>query len=626
MKNRYKVSAVIIACSMALSVAFPVYANSEENKTNQNVQVNTQNKESKKTGSATYTKNENVYANLSADGKASDAYVVNHFSVDGSGKVVDYGKYDEVKNLTTLDSLTKNNDSVNFQANNGEFYYQGQIKNVELPWKFDISYELDGKSITADKLAGKTGKLKITFKSSKNDKADKSFYDNYLMQVSASLDSEKAKNIVADGATIADAGANRQLSFTALPKSDANFVIKADVSDFTMSGFSIAAVPYSMNIDTDQFDTDDFTGQISELTDAVDKLKDGADSLSDGLGKLCDGNGDLLNGSSQIQSGLSELSSNSTTIVDASSKIKGALDTISTQLQNADFSGMSQLSQLPYGLSKLADALDNIKSGLTTLETNYAKAFSALDQIMQADTDMPTEQELGALQSCIQDNTDAGAAYQKLMASYQQLLTIKGTYQNVKPAFEAIETTLDSESKQSVVNGISTVSSSIRSISDSLSAVSDTDISGQMETLKNGLSALASQYGEFNKGLSSYTDGVNALSKNYGSFGNGVSSYLDGTVKVKKGSDELSDGIGKFADGISDMPTQIQDTIDEMIKDFSGSDYQAVSFTDSKNKKISSVQFVISTKGIEKPKEEKVIEPEKEQNFWDRLIALFVKQ
>jgi len=625
MKNKKKILAVAMTGSMLLSTSIPIYAAIQNDGTVQAVQTGAQKDKTINTKTASYTKTENVYANLAADGTASDAYVVNHFSVKESGGIVDYGQYDNIKNLTNLDSLEKENNSIDFQADDGEFYYQGQMKNVELPWKFDISYKLDGKSVTADKLAGKSGKLEITFKSAKNNKVDESFYNNYLMQVSLTLDSEKAKNIVADGATIADSGANRQLSFTALPGSNAEFVIKADVNDFTMSGFSIAAVPYSMNIDMGQFNMDEFTDQISELTDAVGKLNDGAGSLSDGLNKLCDGNSDLTDGSSQIQSGLNELSGNSAAIVNASEQIKSALDTISTQLGNADFSGMTKLSELPDGLSKLADALDNIQSGLNALEVNYEKAFAALDQMIQAETSAPTEKELGALQECIQENTDANMAYQKLMSSYQQLLTIKGTYQNVKPVFEAIQTTLSSESEQSVVKGISTVSLSIRNIADSLSAVSDSDISEQMDTLKNGLSVLASQYGEFNSGLSSYAGGIDELSKSYGNFHSGVSSYLDGTGKIKDGAAELSDGMGQFADGISDMPTQIQDTIDEIAGSFSGEGYKAVSFIDEKNENVNSVQFIISTKDIEKAKTEKIMETEKKQGFWKRLKALFVK-
>lgn len=625
MKSKKIILSAALVGSMLLSTSFSTYAEGRNNADKQVAQKNTQKEEATDIGTASYTKNENVYASLATDGTASDAYVVNHFSVKSSGKIIDYGKYNDVKNLTTLDSLKDKDSSIDFQADDGEFYYQGQMKNVQLPWNFAISYKLDGKSVIADELAGKSGKLEITFKSTKNSKADESFYDNYLMQVSLTLDSLKTKNIVADGATIVDAGDSRQLSFTALPGNDAEFIIKADINDFTMSGFSIAAVPYNMDVDMDQLNMDDFTGQISELTDAVDKLNDGATSLSDGLNKLCDGNSDLLNGSSQIQSGLNKLSGTSATIVDASSKIKRALKKISGQLGNTDFSGMAELSKLPSGLSKLAKALDGITDGLNTLETNYEKALTSLDRMISLESDAPTEAELGALQGCIQNNANAASAYQKLMSSYKQLQTIKGAYEKIKPAFEAVQTTLDRENEQSVVNGISKMAKELRNTAKSLSKLSKTDIAGQMEKLQKGLSTLASQYNKFNQGLASYTDGVDTLSKNYGTFQNGVSAYLKGTTKIKDGASGLSDGMGQFADGISDMPKQIQDTIDEMTKSFSGDDYRAVSFTDSKNENISSVQFVISTKGIEKAKAEKVTETEKKEGFWDRLKALFVK-
>lgn len=620
MKNRNRVLAVTLAGSMLAVSTLPVHAENKSEIAKQSVQKNISKEETSTKKPASYTKNENVYARLTADGMASDAYVVNHFSVKNSGEIIDYGQYNIVKNLTTLKKLSEKNHKVEFQADDGEFYYQGKIQNVELPWKFDIRYELDGESITAEELAGKSGKLKITFKSKKNMKANKCFYDNYLMQVSATLDCEKAKNITADGATIADAGADKQLSFTVLPGKDAKFVIKADVNDFTMSGFSIAAVPYSMDVDTDQFNTDDFTGQISELTDAVDKLNDGTSKLSEGLNKLCDNNGKLLNGSGQLQSGLNKLSSNSATISAASSQIKDALDMISTQLQKADFSDISKLSKVPDGLSKLAEALDGIQSGLNSLGTSYAKAYTALDQTMQSETSTLTEKEMGELQKCVQGNPDAGAAYQKLMNSYQQLLTIKGTYQKVKPAFEAVLTTLSSQNKKSVIKGIQTVSSNLKKMADSFSSLSKTDIDGQMNTLKNGLSKLASQYGKFNQGLSSYTDGVDLLSKNYGTFNNGVSSYLNGTAKIKGGATELAGGMGQFANGINDMPEQIQSTIDNMLEDYSGKNYHPVSFI---NKKIKAVQFVISTNNIEKAEKTKTKKSEKKEDFFDRFKALF---
>lgn len=608
MKNNYRILAAAVAGCLVFGNVTVVHADSKQGNEK-----------------ASYTKYENVYVNLGTDGEASDAYVVNHFSIKDPGTITDYGNYEDVKNLTTLDTLTKKGNRVDFQAGKGEFYYQGEIKNAQLPWNFSIAYELDGKTVTGEELAGKDGKLKITFQSEKNDAATGTFYDNYLMQISLTLDCSKAENIVADGATIADAGADRQLSFTVLPGNDAKFTIEADVQNFEMSGFSIAAIPYHMDFDMDSFDMGDFTDQISELTDAVQKLDSGTDDLADGLEKLCKGNAGLLDGSRQLKNGIRKLSDNSSSIVEASSEIKKALETINAQLKNVDFSEMEKLTELPDGLKKLADALDGIESGLGTLDESYAKAYAALDQAMQAKNDTLSEQELGAVQKSVQGNAEASAACQKLLASYQQLQTIKGTYQKVKPAFEAVANALDSENETSVVTGIHKVSKNLRSVSKSLSGVSKTDIAGQMTKLKKGISSLSLQYGKFHSGLASYTQGLDTISKSYGSFQDGITSYLDGTVKLKDGAVKLSDGMGKFADGIMDMPAEIENTVDDMMDSFAGDDKPVVSFTDQKNETISSVQFVVSTKGIEVPKEQKVTETEQKQGFWERLKALFEK-
>lgn len=606
MKKHYK----FIAAAMA---AFLVFGSS--------VTVNAGNGAEKK---ADYTKNENVYASLTADGKATDAYIVNHFSVKETGSITDYGNYAEIKNLSTLDRLEQNGNQVEFTAPEGEFYYQGLVTGVQLPWKYTITYQLDGKEISAEELAGKDGKLKITFRSEKNEAVEEDFYNNYLMQISLTLDCTKAKNVIAEGATIADAGADRQLSFTVLPGSDAEFAVEAEVTDFTMSGFSIAAVPYSMSMDLSGFDLDDFTGQISELEDAVNQLNEGTAGLKKGLDTLCGNNADIRNGSLQLQNGINTLSSNSATIVDASSRIQTALATITQQLGGADFSGLSKLSALPGGLNKLADALDGIQNGLTSLNANYTAAYAALDQAMQSETGILTDAEWAALQGSISGNDAADAAYRKLQASYQQLQTVKATYQSVKPVFDAVSGALAGEGENSMVAGLGAISANIRSISKSMSGISGTDISGQMNTLKNGLATLSSQYGEFHKGLVEYTEGLNSISQSYGTFHNGISSYLDGTVKIKEGASELSDGMGQFAEGIGDMPSDIENTVNEMITDFAGSDFEAVSFADDQNHNITSVQFVISTKGIEKTEAKTTEAVVEKQGFWDRLKALFV--
>lgn len=329
--------------------------------------------------SADYTKNENVYARLSADGTPNGAYIVNHFHVKKAGEITDYGSFSDVTNLSTTDSLTAKDGAVRFSAQTGNFYYQGNMTTAELPWNFQITYTLDGKSVTPQELGGKSGALSIHFQGRKNSKAAASFSDNYVMQVSLTLDNDICDNIQAPGATMADAGDGTQLSFTVLPGADADFTIEADVRNFSMSGFSIAAVPYSISVDMDGFDTGDLTSQFSELTDAAQQLNDGAKELLDGIRKLNDGGSSVLDGSAQIQDGLSALSSNSQSIVDASAQFSGALSAISAGLAQADLSGLSQLSQLPGGLEQLSGALDQLSAGLSQLKAGFDTAYQSMD-------------------------------------------------------------------------------------------------------------------------------------------------------------------------------------------------------------------------------------------------------
>lgn len=400
-----------------------------------------------------YVKNENVYARLDASGTSSDAYVINAFDVKNSSDITDYGSYSEVKNLTDLSLLEHTADSTRISAETGKFYYQGALEEAELPWLFSIQYQLDGNKITPEDLGGNDGSLKISLNVRKNPKAKDIFYENYVMQISLTLDGEKCTDIVAPDASIADAGANRQLTFTLMPKTDAAYTIEADVTDFTMSGFSIAAVPYSMNIDTEGLGTDELTGQFSELTDAVAQLNDGTQKLSDGIRELNNGGNSLLEGSSHIKEGV--------------------------------------------------------------------------------------------------------------------------------------------------------------------------DLSSMLGQLKTGLTQLTAGYAEFHKGLTAYTDGVSAFSEGYTQYDDGLRTYLNGVGELDNGSGELADGMQEFSDGVGDMPDQMQTTIDEMMEQYSSSDFDVVSFVDTRNENINSVQFILSTDGVELPKEAAEPEPEKEEGFFDRLKNLF---
>ena len=91
------------------------------------------------------------------------------------------------------------------------------MKNAALPWNISIRYYLDGKEYAPQDVAGKSGALEIRFSVTKNESCGGSFYDDYALQASFTLDTERCQNIVSNGATVANVGSDKQLTYTILP-------------------------------------------------------------------------------------------------------------------------------------------------------------------------------------------------------------------------------------------------------------------------------------------------------------------------------------------------------------------------------------------------------------------------
>lgn len=307
-------------------------------------------------------KEENIYASLGSDGSFKDAYVVNSFTLAQPGLIEDYGKYDTVRNLTTTDELEIKAGKVAISAPAGQFYYQGNIKGLELPWIVKVSYLLDGKETGAEKLSGADGQLQIRIRIRKNSAAGGDFEKHYAVQTSVTLNTEVASEITAEGATIANAGGNKVITWTMLPGSEADYTISARVAGFHMDGIRFSAIPFSMDIVTP--DTGIFTDKLSQLTDGIEKLNNGAADLKVGAEDLKKGTGELKNGMQAIQPGISGIS-------EGLQMLAG---------QNASLTGGSQ--EFLMGLTVLRDSLPEqmaeLKGALTRLITSYELLNSGL--------------------------------------------------------------------------------------------------------------------------------------------------------------------------------------------------------------------------------------------------------
>lgn len=617
MKFKNIISAGLLATLLITSIPFGI-SKAEQNSEN-NTLVELTNQDTAKVKN----KSEVVYGTLTADGNVNGLYVVNHFEIEKGGVVTDYGDYNSVLNLTDSNQIIQNGDNNSFSTESGNFYYQGNMESTELPWDFVISYELDGVKLTSKELAGKSGKLTITIKTTKNNQVNTAFYDNYMLQISLSLDADKCSNISAPNATIADAGNNKMLVFTAMPGKNADYQVKADVVDFTMNGIEISGMPFSMSVDIP--DTDGMLSDLNKLPEAINELNKGVGELTDGTSKLNKGANELKNGSGEIKNGLLGLKYNSSSITSGSTKIKDALTLISSSLENESTgTDLSELTQLPVALNDLSTGLKGISSGLNELKNGYSSAYTALDMVIHntPDTAITQEQINKQFPNATKEQSEL---LNQLYMSYAVGQTVKGTYGQVKQAFASVVPTIETLS----VN-IDKISGGLDNISSNLTKSLDgTDITAQLSQLTKGLTELATNYESFDKGLKEYMNGVGKLSDGFQDFDAGFTKFQGGVSSLDSGVSELFTGTNKLNDEVSKIPDTMQDEMDKLMDEYSGTDFVKTSFISSKNSNTELVQFVLKCGGIKKSEETSLTntsaETKQKETIWDRFIALFKK-
>ncbi len=607
MKRAFKAAAAVVLVLAFLFVetyAAPVKAEKEEETRSYSNEI-------------TPVKEEVVYGVLENDGNIKNAYIVNVFNVQQSGRIADTGKYSSVKNLTDTGSLELSNEGVSFSSDKGRFYYQGDMSEPELPWKICVTYYLDGRQISPADIAGKTGSLKIDIGIKKNESVNSVFFENYMLQISVLLDAQKCTAITAEGAMIANSGSNKQINFTSMPGTEKTYSLSTEVEDFEMSGITIAGVPMSFEFDAP--DTAEFTGELSELTDAITMINDGTSELAEGIGSLGSGAGKLKAGSGEFAGGINSLSAGGAELVSGSSKIQNGLNSLSAMLSGMDTSSISAVSALPAALNSTASALDGMAAELEKTAGGLVSVHASLTGMITALPDYNIDLQAlpeGTSPELIEAYSAQKAAIDALKGAYIMQGGISDSLSGIENGISAMAKGLSGDARS--------VSAGIKAMADGIEqALGGRDIAADLDNLKTGVGALASEYGSFHGGLTAYTGGVSGMAEGYASINAGISGLADGIDKLENGASELSGGTDELEKQTSGMDVKLQDEVDKLISDYTGGDFELMSFASPANKNINSVQFVITTEGVEKIKAEPAVEEQKTETFWDKLVGLF---
>ena len=320
-------------------------------------------------------KDETVYVMAEADGTV-DKIIVSDWirNNKAAATIKDVSSVSDIENVKTDASFTLDSDNMRvWQADGKDLYLEG-TGTAALPVDLNITYTLDGKVITPEELAGKSGKVTIRFDYTNNqyenveiNGKEERIYVPFMMMSGMLLDGDKFSNVkVTNGKVISD-GDRVILAGIAFPglqhdlglsKEDIDlpdsFEVTADVTDFELGTTVTIATNGLMN----ELDADNL--------DSLDKLNENLDKLDDAMSALIDG-------SSQLYSGLETLLEKSSELTAGVDKLYAGAEQLSDGLKQAD-NGAKALSDgagaLSDGTVKVDIGALDLSSGLSFLNSN----------------------------------------------------------------------------------------------------------------------------------------------------------------------------------------------------------------------------------------------------------------
>ncbi len=380
------------------------------------------------------TKNEMVIGSADANGLIYE--IKDRVTLQGVDKNSTYIK--DKTNLTNIENI--NGDEL-LEVHDGYVYlenkktdvvYEG-ISKEKMPVGVNVSYYLDGKKVSPEKIAGKSGHVTIRFDYTNN--TLNSEYIPYVAMSAVILDAEKftniktnanalsiGNNILAYGGTIpgfrefvsknGHGSINIQVDdFVQIEADTTNFAIDSTFTVFS-NGFSKSIKEETLNqidsveeISAINIPTDQITTYVSELlveanifadlmskletdsqelvgtsknalTNAVN-LKNGAKNLSNGIRALANNATNLANGAGQVVEDANELEEDSngykTDLDNYANGVKNLNDGISEL--NSKLTFMPGLSSTIKEIAKFLDDVESFAAIISSYSTTISKAI-----------------------------------------------------------------------------------------------------------------------------------------------------------------------------------------------------------------------------------------------------------
>lgn len=333
-------------------------------------------------------KDESVYLISDANGNVNKTIVVDHLkNKDKKDTLEDASNLSDIENVKGKEKFTQSGDKLTWQAGGKDIYYQGTATE-EPPVTQKVTYYLDGKEISPEDLAGKSGKVKIRF--------DYTNTTSYTETVNGEKQTVSVPFAAITGLVLGDGFENIEVTNGKAEVSDSSSVVlgyalpglknslgikdkdldgdvnipeymemTADVKNFSMPAAMTFVVNASDYVSTDGIDTSDLDDMINDLKDASTQLQDGSKTLAEGTDTLADGLSTLQSKLGTFASGVGTLQNGLKTYTDGVSTLSGGLNTLN-----------SNVPTLSNGITTLNSSAKSLNDGVALLNATVSTKFT----------------------------------------------------------------------------------------------------------------------------------------------------------------------------------------------------------------------------------------------------------
>lgn len=555
-------------------------------------------------------KEESVYIIADAEGNPDKVIVSDWIkNPDKLDTINDKSTLSDIKNVKGDETYKLNSDNMCvWNAKGNDIYYQG-TSDADLPVDLRVSYILDGRAVSPDEIAGKSGKVTIRFdyknkqyETVKINGKKERIYVPFVMLTGMMLDNEKFSNVTVSNGKVINDGNHTIVAGFAMPGMEDNLKldtdkfsipdsveITADVKDFELSTtLTVAASDMFGDIDFSDADKTikDLNKKLDTLTDATNRLIDGSsklyngistmlkksDALVSGVQALADGAKKLSNGVSELDKGAGKLHNGVKTLDKGASSLKSGAAKMQNGLSDLAY-GLGQLSTNSYALTsgakqvfdtllKTADdqiAAAGLKADKLTI-SNYSKVLSGIIDSLSEDK-VREQAEQMALQSVTQtvrsqeELIKAGVTAAVREQVTNGVLAKAGLNMTAEQYAAAVEAGKVDAETQAQINAAVEQQMNSSEIAATIDSKTEEEIQKLIdENMKSdAVKAQIEQAVENAKAGALSIKNLKTQLDSFNEFYQGINTYTSGVDQASTGANQLSTGSQKLSNGTKSL-------------------------------------------------------------------------